>query len=125
MDGTLYTVFDFSACPPAPVVIRLEKPRLASLKADSEKAEASCFVEPAPPTTEVSWLFNGKVVSDGVRNEQNKSNALLSSYLKLSGREWEQHKTVTCRAKQPCDENPVEKTVDVLGKQFRKFSHLH
>ncbi|KAI4885570.1 hypothetical protein NFI96_028151 [Prochilodus magdalenae] len=102
------------ACPPAPVVIRLEKPRLASLKADSEKAEASCFVEPAPPNTEVSWLLNEKVVSDGVRNKRDENNALLSSYLILSGGEWEQHKTVTCRAKQPCDKNPVEKTVDVL-----------
>ncbi|KAL7849714.1 hypothetical protein SRHO_G00190630 [Serrasalmus rhombeus] len=104
-----------SVAPP----IRLEKPRLfiPSLQPHSA-VTASCVAE-AAPNSRVSWVLSGNVekkASKEMTEERPNSNTrLFVSKLTLPAREWEQHQNVTCRVKQPCDDLPEEKTVNVLA----------
>ncbi|KAL6476133.1 hypothetical protein MHYP_G00146320 [Metynnis hypsauchen] len=107
-----------AAHPSAPL-IHLEKPRLFNPSLQPHSAvTASCVVE-AAPNSRVSWVLSGNVekkASKETKGEQLSSNTrLIVSKLTLPAREWEQHQNVTCRVKQPCDDFPEEKTVNVLA----------
>ncbi|KAL7861249.1 hypothetical protein AOLI_G00175980 [Acnodon oligacanthus] len=107
------------AAHPAAPLIHLEKPRLFNPSLQPHSAvTASCVVE-AAPNSRVSWVLSGNVekkASKETKGEQlSSSTRLIVSKLTLPAREWEQHQNVTCRVKQPCDEEPEEKTVNILA----------
>ncbi|KAL6476134.1 hypothetical protein MHYP_G00146330 [Metynnis hypsauchen] len=104
-----------SVAPP----IRLEKPRLFNPSLQPHSAVTASCVAEAAPNSRVSWVLSGNVekkASKEMTDERPNSNTrIFVSKLTLPAREWEQHQNVTCRVKQPCNDLPEEKTVNVLA----------
>uniref|UniRef100_A0AAR2IPT3 Ig-like domain-containing protein n=2 Tax=Pygocentrus nattereri TaxID=42514 RepID=A0AAR2IPT3_PYGNA len=117
-ETTQKKISDCAAHLSAKPLIHLEKPHLSDPSLQpSALVTASCVVE-AAPNSKVSWLLDekeNKNTSTEKKNQQpSRSTELTVSNLTLSATDWEQHHKITCRVKQPCDEKPEEKTVDII-----------